>query len=249
VVPFFNAEALVRKRILLLPVLVAAVLTLSAVAAQAAPFVLTLTDVTGGATTVITDQIAPAPGIPGDSNNKLDGILFIGKVGSFDVTIFGNTYTPGPSGAPVQMNISNFRVTSTTAGDFRATLQRTGLSAGLFTDPLVVGVATAGATLTAAGDVTFQSWVNGSTVFTPGANTISGGTLAGSSGPVALGGDLALQTVINFSFDGGGTMNANTDLQVRSAAVPEPTTLLLFGPGMLGLAAIRRRRRLKAVKP
>jgi hypothetical protein len=83
-------------------------------------------------------------------------------------------------------------------------------------------------------------------VFNPAANTISGGTLTGTSSPILLGGDFTLQTVINFSFDGGGTMNANTDLQVRSAPVPEPMTLLLFGPGMLGLAAIRRRRQSKA---
>jgi hypothetical protein len=65
---------------------------------------------------------------------------------------------------------------------------------------------------------------------------------------VLLGGDFTLRTVINFNFDGGGTMNANTDLQVRSAAVPEPMTLLLFGPGILGLAAMRRRRHSKASK-
>ena len=122
-----------RKRILLLPVLVAALLTISASAAQAGAFVLTLEDLTGGTSTVITDQFAP------DVNATLDRILFMGKVGTFDVTIFANTYLPGPSGAPVQMNVSNFRVTSTGAGDFRATLTRTDLYSPLL-GSAVVGI-------------------------------------------------------------------------------------------------------------
>jgi predicted outer membrane repeat protein len=200
---------------LVLPTLLAA----NAIAAETAPgsFVLTLEDVTRGTRTIITDQIAPLPGVPGDSNTALDRILFMGKVGSFDVTIFANTYVPGPSGAPVQMNVSNFRVTSLSAGHLKVTLWRTDVASSLLGDS-VVGVGTAGASLTARGAVTFKSWVDGGPpVFNPAINTISGGTLSRTSNPVRLNGDFDLLSVIDLTFDSPGTINANTDLQVRNA--------------------------------
>jgi hypothetical protein len=48
----------------------------------------------------LVDQVAPLPGVAGDSNPAPDRILFTGKVGTFDVTIFANTYLPGPRERP-----------------------------------------------------------------------------------------------------------------------------------------------------
>jgi hypothetical protein len=50
---------------------------------------------------------------------------------------------------------------------------------------------------------------------------------------------------LTFDVAAGATLQADTSLQVKN--VPEPTTLLLFGPGMLGFLALRRRLNSKAV--
>jgi hypothetical protein len=246
-------EALVRIRTLLLPALVAVLLTISASAAQAAAFVLTLTDLdTPGATVTIDDNSLS------DFNGSSDGIVFLGTVGSFDVQVFGTTWIPGPTGAPVQMDLSNFLISSATGGRFTASLSRTGLASALFGGPTVVGIETYGATFAegTVGSVTFQSWIDpnnsgtaaGTTVFNPAVTTTSNlgpPPPVMTSDPIALLGEVSLFSTLEFNLVGAGSMNANTDLQV--AAVPEPTTLLLFGPGMVGLAALRRRLRSKAV--
>jgi hypothetical protein len=97
--------------------------------------------------------------------------------------------------------------------------------------------------------VTFQSVIDpdntGSVnVFDPVVTTASSvGPLTVTSDPISLGdGPYSLVSTLDFTFNGAGSMTANTDLQVRPASVPEPTTLLLFGPGMLGLVALGRRR-------
>jgi hypothetical protein len=240
VVSYLNAEALVRKRILLLPVLVAALLTLSASAAQAGAFVLTLEDLAGGAVT-ITDNLAP------DANLTADAIRFVGTVGSFSVTITANAYygaTTGPTGAPVQIKVSNFQVVSSAAGgNFRATLSGTGLSSPLL-GTSVVGIGGAGLTITGAGSATYQSWIDGTSVYN---RSFPGIAPPSTSSPLGVDSDVDLLTVLNFKFDGSGTMMGSSDLQVRNSTVPEPTTLLLFGPGLAGLVALRRRRRSKAL--
>jgi len=244
----------VRKRTLL-PVLVAALLTVTASAAQAGSFVLTLTDVTSGQTYNLSDNgVAQDPvtgEIYGDFNGATDGIIFDGKVGVFNVTVYGNTIIPGGSGSAVQMNLSNFLVSSTQGGTFTATLTRTGLY-GLLAGPDIQGIANYGATFFGGtGKITFQSWVNGQTVFNPQVTT-STDLNPGPPPPTATsplipytGGDLTLVSQLTFDVGAGGMMQADTALRVEN--VPEPTTLLLFGPGMLGLAAVRRRLRSKAV--
>jgi hypothetical protein len=247
-------EALVPKRILLLPVLIAVLLTATASAAQAGAFVLTLTDVTGGQSYDLDDNellLDDAGDLLGDLNGVKDAIVFSGRVGRFDVQVYGNTFVPGPSGAPVQMNLSNFLVSSDTGGTFTATLTRTGLS-GLLSGPSIVGIANYGALFMGGmGSVTFQSWVNGQTVFNPQVTT-STDLYPGPPPPTAIspeiayaGGDLSLVSMLTFDVSPGGAMQADTALRVEN--VPEPTTLLLFGPGMVGLAALRRRLRVKAL--
>lgn len=181
-------------------------------------FVLTLEDVSRGTSAIITDQIAPAPAVPGDSNPAVDRIGFAGTVGTFDVVIVAITYLPGLAGAPVQVAIPTFRATSVTPGLFRVTLWRTDVTSPLLGSS-VVGAGTAGAALTAGGDVTFKSWIDGGPpVFDPASNTIYAGSLSGTSGPVRLNGSFDLLNVIELNFNSGGTMEARTDLQVLNKA-------------------------------
>ena len=239
-------EALVRIRTLLLPALVAVLLAVGATAAQADTFTLTLEDV-GTSTVVVVD---------GDSNDFAgpDSILFIGTVGGFNVTVNGDALPPDG------MNLLNFIVSApASGGEFKATLSRTGLG------PLwgsYKGIAEYGARFEANefgivpdASVTFQSWIDPSNSGNTGAGQVvfdpvgfapgSFGPATVTSDPVTLVGDFSLVSQLDFVFATGGSVTANTDLRV--APVPEPTTLLLFGPGMLGFAALRRRLRSKAL--
>src|SRR5690349_13876635 len=99
---------------LLFPVLVAALLTISATAAHAGAFVLTLEDLTGPTTTVTINDGGSGDGVPAP-----DGIWFVGDVGGFFVSVTGDAFPP--SG----MNLLNFIVHSASGGQFRATLSRT----------------------------------------------------------------------------------------------------------------------------
>jgi hypothetical protein len=251
-------EALVRKRTLLLPALIAVLLAVSATAAHAGSFVLTLQDVTTG--TTVQKIINDNSDVIGEEDidylysdpavHRTDAIVFSGTVGRFTVDVFGNTFLPGPTGAPAQMNLTNFLVTSAEGGKFTATLERTGISGSLF-GSAVVGIANYGANFDygTVGSVTFQSWVNGNTIFNP--QVVTSGSLSGPPpaeyGPIALaaGEDVSLVSTLTFEVNPNGSLQADTALRVET--VPEPTTLLLFGPGMLGLAAIRRRLRSKAL--
>jgi hypothetical protein len=251
-------EALVRIRTLLLPVLVAVLLAVGATTAQAGSFILRLDDANDGVVaTEITDQDLL------DESTGVDSIVygaFIERIiGNFKVTVFGAAYNLSPGGPPggpasgVQMDLSNFLVTSTKGGRFTAELTRTDVPGSLF-GPSVLGTSLYGATyhpndltgFASVGTVRFQSWVNGQSVLDVSASdSLAPPPPAVVGGPVALSGDFAIVSKLTFDVEAGATLQADTSLQVQN--VPEPTTLLLFGPGMLGFAALRRRLRSKAV--
>jgi hypothetical protein len=191
-----------------------------------------------------------------DTNGLSDHIVFDGQVGDFFVSVTGDVFFPPNTTAPVQMNLLNFLITSQRAGNFRATLSRIDLDAPVIGP--VVGIAEYSATFDpgTAGQVSFQSYIDpansgaagsGRKVFDPVVTTpTSTGPTTVMSLPVDLTGDFSMVSTLDFTFTSGGSMTAQTDLQVESATVPEPTTLLLLGPGMVGLAALRRRMRSKA---
>jgi hypothetical protein len=258
-------EALVRIRNFLLPALVVVLLAASATAARAGSFILILDDVNDGlaATTITDDSFADQDNFAGGAHRPDSIISLSTQVGSFTVDIFGTTFgltpppagQPSPTGAPVQMNLTNFLVTSSTVGKFTATLIRTGVPGSIFDGPSVFGIAQYGASfLDGAGRVGFKSSVNGVTVLDD--STEVDLPLFGQPSPTATVGPIPIDPAGEFTLiseldfeifsvgleTGEASINGNTALSVENVRVPEPTTLLLFGPGMLGFAALRRRR-------
>jgi hypothetical protein len=240
-----------------------------ATAAQAGTFKLTLTDMTDvdstkWVTVVITDNGigdsddgTPTNVGPGSPDSIIystwadPGFPVTGKVGRFTVDVIGTVYgldgLPSPTTAPVQMDLSNFLLHTETGGKFQATLERTGVPDSLFGDA-VKGIADFGASFDGGttGTVMFQSWVNGQTIFNPAGTippTPENPTVEYS--PIYVSGPLTLKSQLTWEIS-AGSAEANTALRVENVQVPEPTTLLLFGPGMVGLAALRRRLRSKA---
>jgi hypothetical protein len=224
----------VRIRHFLLPVLVAALLTGSASSALAGAFELKLEDVTSGDVVTITDNGS------GDALASLDTIRFMGTVGSFNVTMTANTFF-NTALAPIQFKISNFQVmtSSTTPREFRATLSRTVSSLLVGAEVYSVGGSQLTISPSGNGGGTFENSIDGTTVYTRSVP----GTVTSLTGSLPVGSEMDLQTVMDLKFNAGGTMMGSTDLQVR--AVPEPLTLLLFGPGLAGLSMLRRRRNTK----
>jgi hypothetical protein len=239
--------------------LVCILLTAGASAAWANTFTLVLRDESQGIQKTITDNdliAGPGESIDEDGTGQVDHIVsLMTTVGNFTVDVYGTVFGDGglastTATAPVQMTLSNFLVSNKgqNQGTFTATLTRTGVSSSLF-GPSVFGTAFYGAEFyTGSGSINFQSTVNGQTVLNQSTSvSLNPGPPPPSStaGPIGIGGDFDLVNMLTFQVAGGTEVQADIALNVEN--VPEPTTLLLFGPGMLGLAAIRRRLRSKAL--
>jgi hypothetical protein len=231
----------VPKRILLLTSLVAAMLATSTGTAQAEPFYLQFSDGVNPAV-LFTD------GLAGDSNTDPGWIQVNTTIGNFSVIATVATLTD-PGSGQLEFRVGMMRVTSLTGtGTLSALLWRNDLS------PLTLGLGspvTASSSVTgtfgtpAAGSVAITNKVNGTTVFS---TTIPGVVTTGSTPLVSpLGDPFSLSSRLDFTFTKGslGTITATDSLLLKGSVtpVPEPTTLLLFGPGMLGLLALRWPRR------
>jgi hypothetical protein len=240
-----NAETPVPKRLLLLSGLVAALLAVSASSAQAASFFLSLSDGTN------TVEVHDGAGL--DTNTFANMISATSvAVGTFTVNVTATALST--ASVPIDLRIGSMTVTSNQGkGKLTASLWRTDLSpAALSLGPSVTATSSAGATvgttnpLGPAGYVAFNHSVAGTSVFSteiPGTPTT--GTAITPLAPALF--SLVAQIEFNFTTDATRSMNASTSLKLANApatAVPEPTTLLLFGPGILGLLALGRHRRL-----
>jgi hypothetical protein len=101
----------------------------------------------------------------------------------------------------------------------------------------------------ATGSVEFKTSIDGTPILSD-TEFATTGLLPNTAefGPILLGGsDYGVESVLTFNFVSGGSMSAETLVNVNPTGVPEPTTLLLFGPGLIGLVAFGRRVRSKAL--
>jgi hypothetical protein len=239
----------VRKRILLLPILVAALLAIGPSTAHAGSFTLILQDLTPGAPSSI---LYPNPVTLEDTDG--DGFVsYMATVGNFTVTAWGTILPASPS--PTEsytMDLFNFLVERVgySGTRFMATLVREDLPVPTLGG--VYGNVEYAANIPQGGHVNFTTTVAGVDVL----STSEGQTLTPVSksqpfGPFALAGSYYdVTSVLDFNFgllDTRQSMDAQAILNVTPTGVPEPTTLLLFGPGVLGLVAFGRRGRARGL--
>jgi len=216
--------------------------------AQAA-FVMTLDDLGNGvgADVVISDgAVIGAVTDSGLTTTVSDGgigpdglIFFNGGVGNFIVNVV--TGVSDPVIGPGQMDLNSLNVTGG-SGNLVISLTDT-----RYTDPVPSYNTNFGGTTTGSVDFNFlhdgaNTEFGGTSFFNPAA--VSGGAFSGSSTDgVGAGNPYSLTISAQITHAGPGDISSFDAHLTRLVPVPVPAAVWLFGAGVLGMAAVARRRR------
>lgn len=201
--------------------------------------------------------LAPISVVDGDmvQDFLLDGqVLFIGSYGNFNVNVVTGLSDPllPNTSTLAKTDLNTVNVSSLAAGTLELTLYDDGFSMDnsppSWTNRLSIGGTT-------NGTVHVEQWIydsNGtagntaddiellyvaSDFFSP--TSYSQDIFSNFSSTANL---FSMMTKVSISHSGAGMV---TSLDIENAAtVPEPTTLLIFGAGLLGIANMRRKRRI-----
>lgn len=186
----------------------------------------------------------------GDLNPAVGLIGFIGAVQGFNVTIggVGGGANPGAELDLVSVAVSTFGGANQPAsGALELTLSEQNLNVASGANLLNFFSAIGGTT---QGRVSYWMYVDDGNNLFGLSQLIRMGTFTGTPGNNAFEDDASALRSITDTFSmtlrvviehGDGTRTTSFDFNGMTGRIPEPSTLLLFGIGVLGLAMLRRR--------
>jgi hypothetical protein len=205
-----------------------AIMTLAIVMTPASAMASNLTvEITGTfGTTYCTTVIA------GGVNCSLAGI------GSAGVTGIGSTSSP--NGLDLTYDLIN-----APAGTYYVEVSENNLSgSNLSWTELANGNQNPGAStfVSAYVDPLNGLFTGGSTLCSSGPISTTSVAYSCSSGTQSLGSPFSLTQVVGITVTGSGTAGSSGDVQLDQKQVPEPSSLVMLGSGLIGLVGLRRRK-------